>query len=597
MAHLDIQRMRFRVTGRGWVRGEAAARVARAAERRIPAAVATRLAELWPDEERVLEEPLRLTLRVGLAELAAAVDSDEALELLVARLVDHTLARARTALENEREVRPAFPEAVAETSLAATSPAQLGAAGGRAALMALLVEWRARGWLEPLLGGMPEEALARWCEQLLGERVSRPAAPVGEADARTLAGDAAAPAERAARYRASLLAAVEAVARGEPVAQAVNLASAPTADTATSASPPEEAVRQFAALAVERARPPCAYPPPSASRRATPVAPAGEREIACALPFLLLRPLQRMGWLEALAATFAALDRSDALPAVATGLAYKVLAPPARGWRRDSASQAVAEAFAGASCDDDALAASAAPELLAPLDALVAHALLAGHAAGAPLLVAGRGADRLLLESDGLFPIAAGEPEALVRALGGCQAPLVVFAEAAEPSLLAALDAAGKRFFTDAPPGRGEGWRRLQRGRRVLFTNGSDEGAAQAADQLDNSDEADALIEALRQRRAVATEVCVPVERSLTVAAGAALGDISWRLFRAREPSTPRLALERFADLGARVRWDETTVEVRLPLGRRSRDLEAHGLLGEARVPWLGRRTVRLMGG
>jgi hypothetical protein len=312
---------------------------------------------------------------------------------------------------------------------------------------------------------------------------------------------------------------------------------------------------------------------------------------------LLLRPLERIGWLDLLATSFAALERSDSLPAVATGLAYKVLAPPERGWRRNSASQAVAEVFAGAVCDDAALAALAAPELLAPLDALVAGALLAGHAAGAPVLVAGQGGESLLLESDGLFPIAAGDAEALVRALGGSSAPLVVFADAAEPSLLRALDRAGHSFFTDAPPARDERWRRLQRGRRILYTNGTGDGAAQAADQLDGADEAAALVEALRQRPALATEACAPVERTMALAAGAALGDLSWRLFRAREPSTPRLALERFADLGARVRWDDTTMEVRLPLGRRASDLQAQGLLGETRAPWLGRRTIHLVGG
>jgi hypothetical protein len=601
MAHLDIQRMRFRVTGRGWVRGEAAARVARAAERRLPAAVAARLAELWPDEERVVDEPLRLTLRVRLAELAAAIDSDEALTALVARLVDRTLADARAALAGEEAPRAAAStEAAAETARDAPFAWSLEPAGGRAALMALLVDWQARGWLEALLGGMPAAALARWCEVLQGETAPDAAAPSSAAEARGAEAEAArskAEAERAARARAQLLAMVKAAARDETVAQAEDESFTPAAERATAPPTRPSQLRHFAASTVEPARPRDAPPPPLIAHHAAPVERTGEREIACALPFLLLRSLERIGWLEALAACFAAFERSDALPAVATGLAYKVLAPPARGWRRDDATQAVAEVFAGALCDDAALAAVDAPELLAPLDAVVARALVAGHAPGAPLLIAGQGADRLLLESDGLFPIAAGDAESLLRGLAGCAAKLVVFADAAEPSLLRALDGAGHCFFTDAPPARGERWRRLQRGRRILYTNGSGEGAALAVDQLDGADEAGALLAALRARPAVATEACASLERTLALAAGAALGDLSWRLFRAREPSTPRLALERFADLGARVCWDDTTMEVRLPLGRRARDLQSHSLLGETRAPWLGRRTIRLVGG
>ena len=130
----------------------------------------------------------------------------------------------------------------------------------------------------------------------------------------------------------------------------------------------------------------------------------------------------------------------------------------------------------------------------------------------------------------------------------------------------------------------------------MLFGNDGSDALARAAEQLDSFDEVRSLLEALALRRAVRSDGGGALERSLELAAGAALGEIAWRLFRHREPSTPRLALERFADLGARLRCDEHGVEVRLPLGRRSHDLQAHGLLGDARVPWLRGQTVRIAG-
>ena len=60
-----------------------------------------------------------------------------------------------------------------------------------------------------------------------------------------------------------------------------------------------------------------------------------EMPIESALPFLLIGPLARTGYLDTLAAVFAAARISDALPLFAMALAYKVLAPPKRGWLRE----------------------------------------------------------------------------------------------------------------------------------------------------------------------------------------------------------------------------------------------------------------------
>jgi hypothetical protein len=69
-------------------------------------------------------------------------------------------------------------------------------------------------------------------------------------------------------------------------------------------------------------------------------------------------------------------------------------------------------------------------------------------------------------------------------------------------------------------------------------------------------------------------------------------------LWRTRERTDPLLALERFGDLDAVVRFDEDRVRVRLPLGKRFRDLKETGLLEDIpAVSWLGFRRVVFSGG
>jgi hypothetical protein len=82
------------------------------------------------------------------------------------------------------------------------------------------------------------------------------------------------------------------------------------------------------------------------------------------------------------------------------------------------------------------------------------------------------------------------------------------------------------------------------------------------------------------------------------LAAALALGTLAWSLWRERESVTPLLALQRFADLGARVSYRPDRVEVRLPLGRRFLDLRAAGWLDDVPdVPWFDGRPVRFTRG
>jgi hypothetical protein len=99
------------------------------------------------------------------------------------------------------------------------------------------------------------------------------------------------------------------------------------------------------------------------------------------------------------------------------------------------------------------------------------------------------------------------------------------------------------------------------------------------------------------ERRAVPLADSPALNRSLALAAGLGLGMIAWTLWRTQTPD-PLLALERFADLSARVRIDDRRVRVLLPLGQRHAELLDHGLLADVHdVPWLGGRVVELSGG
>jgi hypothetical protein len=331
--------------------------------------------------------------------------------------------------------------------------------------------------------------------------------------------------------------------------------------------------------------------------------------LSSAVPFLLLGVLSQIGYFEAVGATLEALRENELWPAFAAALAFKVLEPPQRGWRRTPDSLACASAFAGIEGDiaEPALleCARRLSGSLSPADAVLAASLINGHDPARPLLLARASAGLLLLDTDGLFPIAwSAQLDGLLPALRQLPDCTVLTPRAAaHPDLLAAIHAATFRFVTDAPPVRGESWRRLNvPGRPPFWTNdGNADPAALvrgAAGLSDLAGEAEDLWRELELRSALPLAADSELERSLSLAAASALGTIAWTLWHAREPVNPLLALRRFATLDARVRFDAETVRVRLPLGARQRDLDASGLLKPVKnVPWYGGRVVEFSGG
>jgi hypothetical protein len=325
-------------------------------------------------------------------------------------------------------------------------------------------------------------------------------------------------------------------------------------------------------------------------------------DISSALPFLLLGPLAQVGYLPALTPALQPAGLESQTAAFATALAYTVLGPLERGWQHQPEDMAAAAAFAGLAAPMPAPEltefARVAGPVLPGLDAVVTRALAEGHTAGEPLVLTGGRDGLLLADREGMFPVAWTDTVAgLLSAWNMCGSPPVLVAPHAVAALAELADA-GISFVVAAPPARGELWRRLPHG---LWTNNHENPAlARCAGGYQQAvDLATELIRVLaRERAAVPLADGPALGRSLLLAGGLGLGTLAWTLWRKREPTDPLLALERFADLGARVTVEPERVRVRLPLGPRHSDLSAHGLLADVPgVPWFGGRVVEFSGG
>lgn len=340
------------------------------------------------------------------------------------------------------------------------------------------------------------------------------------------------------------------------------------------------------------------------------VAPAplvtADTEVACALPFLLLGPLDQTGYLAAVGPALQPVGLQAQTAVFATALAYTVLGPLERGWRRRPEDVAAAAAFAGLGTPVPGQALTEFARMAAPalpaLDAAVTRALAEGHTPGEPLVLVavGERADDglLLLDREGLFPVAwAGTAAGLLPAWRIFGSPPVLVAPAAVGALRDLADA-GAGFVVATPPARTERWRQLPPHR--LWTNSDDPALARHASGYQQAARlAAGLTQALAAERAAIPLATSPaLGRSMVLAAGLGLGTLAWTLWREREPADPLLALERFADLSARVSFEPDRVRVRLPLGARHSDLSGHGLLADVPgVPWFGGRVVEFSGG
>ena len=633
MAELIIHRCTLRLVRRqGWSWGPEPQRLLKTAVAALPLLIARKLVELLPDDEAEISE-VRLTIPIKLSELldlsAEASTSGEtsqrksigALEQKVSEAIGRAFPPASPASDQETATENISKPFGALEALAPEEPSSLPPP-----VLRVILEWKRLGELEVHLASFTQDELGAWYLALsvtVAEMVEQIGGN-GEAGSKSISQlmqriRKAAPDRRTSlRLCISVLAEIVAQFRQRPgdenAVQEIFAKVTRSFGHATEAPDFKPNVLSEAPMLAERAG--AVLEIPTSDR-----APAIRRSSATVvhlrsvLPFLLLGPLSKIGYLDALAATLETIGLQGEVSMFAMALAFKVLTPPARGWRRDPEDSLAAAAFAGL---ESPPAGEAVAEFsrkisghLTPLDSLLSYTLVKGHRPDSPVLLHRTREENstegwLLVEVEGFFPIAwAVDLESLQPALRYfIESYVLIHQSSAEKEAMCALDSLGCRFITDALPTRGEQWREVRRAPRIRwFSNdreAKDATILQAAESLVSSaDETELLWQSLKvDRPAIPTARNSDFERSVTNAAALALGTISWELWRHREIATPILALERFGNLEGRLRFTPTAVEIRLPLGRRQRDLYEHRLLGDVhQVPWLNGRRVEFFGG
>ena len=621
------------------------------------------LAGLWSEGDDVeVAAPVRVFMPIELAELKAAAD-DGFDDSQAARLHERFRAAVEQAVEHAVTARAApradtpTPEAAGTLArrFAEPNPETARTPDGRSAepnegprqkLRRLLAAWWHRGELESILLVLGEGILEAWhrtlftfpggrqpgsgpstydSDEALGPAVNGlgSAAPVLPAEDGALAHAAPTgrPATRVEVLRARIIAAVESGDTDTSSHGALGPAFVATLDRLLPLPGPasDPSPRPTTLVAHRSVGPVFARSDAPRTDAAGPGVIVRRRsgkptDVNClarsALPFLLLGTLSRIGYLDALDVLLSAAESSDEAPLFATALAYKLLNPPERGWRRSPADMTSAAIFAGLEepAPHAALVefARKAIDFAPALDRVVADALARGNVEGSPLLLCEDSADGwLLAEVEGVFPVAWSTTcEELLGTVERFGRPrLLVPASSAGGGLLARLDAEGFRFVTDAPPTRGEHWRRFHRLPHERWCTNDVEApegqlVASARKLASAHQSLRTTWEELALRPCVAPGDGGALETSVMLAAAVALADVSWNLWKDLGDTDPLLAIERFGDLDARVRFSPDEILVKLPLGKRSMDLSRHGLLDDVTgVPWFDGRVVRFSGG
>lgn len=324
-------------------------------------------------------------------------------------------------------------------------------------------------------------------------------------------------------------------------------------------------------------------PSEAASPHGEPAGRSDEVRVGSALPFLLVGPLARTGYLDTIGAALSGVGLLARAPLFAAALAYQV----------PGASREAVAAFAGlVSAPDLSDFATQVEPALPMLDAVLALSLCRGHDPADPLLIREVDKGLLLVDAGGMFPI-AWSPRAtgLLPHWEACGRPPVLVCDSPlPPATLRELATAGVRLITDVRPLRDDPLTRLP-WRGPLWTNGAADPRL-AAELPTHAGRLTELTDAVFTRPGTA------LDRSASLATSLALGMIAWTLWRDLETPHPVLALTRFADLEATIRFTPDAVRVRIPLGRRHADLSRGGLLTDVpNVVWLDGRTLTFSGG
>lgn len=616
----------------GWSWGPDVERLLQAALRGLPDLIGRRLAAIWTDGMDVeINRTVRIDVPVRVMELIALGAKFVELPDVPGGAAATLEARIDQAVKASFAPDRAPADSVVAPSALPSGPAALASAEphpgfaqqlSQNAMANLLASWSHGDGLAARLLLFSESSLETWYASLASKAhgLSRATPPASGSTASidtsvrsvrdSLGIPASASADRAALLSARLV--LAAVASGKLSLPPDDPSLIQSVERAVAFSSAEQSV-QPAAITSPAA---VANPAPAAASTSAPPATASlkaemenTRHVSSALPFLLLSVLSRTGYLETVSASLDALGLNSLLPAFAAALAFKVLDPPERGWRRTPRSIITASVFAGIQGEIDEASLVHCSRLLegslSPLNALLAESLMRGHAADQPLVLSPAAHGLLLTDGEGVLPIAwAAQFSDLLPVLK--QAPTAVLLtpiEVANPETLRQAHASGLSFLTNAPPVRGEQWRVLTAPGAVRYwTNDT---ASQASTLIVFAGRLQPMVQQsqtwwneLAARPGVPLAPDADFERTLALGAGVALGMIAWLLWRGREATSPLLALQRFADLDARVRFTKDTVQVRLPLGKRQQDLKASGLLKSVNdAPWYGGRTIEFAEG
>ncbi|MEH2522009.1 hypothetical protein V1279_007582 [Bradyrhizobium sp. AZCC 1610] len=625
---ITIRRCTLHVTRQGgWSWGADAQTLTRRAIERLPALLERRLGELvdtLPDDLEIVQ-PLCLRAALRGQEWAELIGSGEPGEQMRARLEAAIDAAMTQALPEARmgpardAVSPAADSPLAHDGEArVTSSVALATARSQpSTLWKLLCQWRAERKLLAQLAAFNEVVLRMWLDRLIEVAPGAASAPstIDDAVVAELWRDVCAlpllmPSGAARWLARRIIFTLELKTRWAPSStHSHELLATYCSDDATSlvetppaaASPAEARGNAETATAADTA-----LTSATASIVAHTDPPADavfEVDVPCALPFLLLTPLARSGYLATLAAALEAAKAGSFAGGVAIGLARKCLAAPQRGWLREPGALAAAAAFAGRqSCDNELIlnAGRALRPQLVLLDACVTDQLLREHRAEAAWLLArGPSGALMLFDEDGLVPTATGSLQLLAMRLAPSGGVLFLPAKAASNEHFDTLDELQIPYATDvnlATRPSAASFIALDGARLWTSIHGSQRGRARALAErgADLCETALANWSAVQDERPAHRPGVDPgFENSLSLAASFALSAIAWTLWRHRSRTTALATIEHFADLDARVRVTPDRVHVRLPMGRRAWDLRDHGLLADVReVPWLGARTV-----
>jgi hypothetical protein len=605
VSDITLRRCTVRVVRRGgWSWGREPRQLVNDVVRALPALLAAELQRHLPeDAEGEINAPLRVEVKTSLSELrewgratAAQSDSSPGAGYPAApggqppgqHAIVEALQRALGSVHLAERLTIPKP-AVAPSDAKPREPEPHERAS---VLLNVLKAWRSAGALETFLRGLPDPLVLAWHRVLFEPRVT---ADMPKADTATMrdAPSLAAIVQRAIDASSLEPMRLRLLAAGELAVQLPANASPRAVGAAVEAVVALEAADSLAPSVATKG------PRVFADVRAP---PGFETRVASALPFLLLGPLHRIGWLDVLYATLSGAKLAHNLPTLAIALASKILPEPERGWRRLPAAVHAAATFAGDTQvrpDSELveLARTSVP-MMPALDAVIRRSLLDGRSHGDTLLACAAGDVRLVVDPPGVFLLAhAQRAEDLAAPLLEGRALVFIPEEDADTQTLAELDRAGVTFVTSARPVRDERWTAIPGTRAPrLYSNRQVQRIVPPAASV--AERARETWRAFEKRPLPGRPPDPALDRSLSLAASLALGTIAWELWRSRESTDPLLALERFGDLDGSVRFEPHRVRVRLPMGKRFRDLKEAGLLEDIpRVPWLDFRTLVFAGG